>query len=91
LEIPFIVSGVLVLAVVPLTLILFLKVSGAFHGRKHRNWNIDWKRILSEPDDEMRRLEQDVWALLDSFPYREMEATTTEVTWNHLDADYYSR
>jgi hypothetical protein len=91
LEIPFIVSGVLVLAVVPLTLILFLKVSGAFHGRKHRNWNIDWKRILSEPDDEMRRLEQDVWALLDSFPYREMEVTTTEVHWNHLDDDYYSR
>jgi len=74
------------LAVVPLTLLLFLKVSGAFHGRKNRVWNIDWKRILSEPDEEMRRLEQDVLALLDSFPYREME-TATAIHWNHLD-DY---
>jgi hypothetical protein len=86
LEIPYVVSGVLVLAVAPLTLILFLKVSGAFHGRNNRRWTVDWKRIISDPDAELRRLEQDVLALLESFPYREMETTTT-LDWNHLD-DY---
>jgi hypothetical protein len=93
LEIPYIVSGVLILAVVPLTLLLFLKVSGAFYGRNNRRWNVDWKRILSEPDAEIRRLEQDVLNLLESFPYREMETTTTtSFHWNHLDDDsYYSR